>query len=75
MNTTHRNKINACKEKKVEYHLTCGRVTCFMDIATFELFRAACLLFYTSFPEDERPCEITDSDSDNAPSVQHSFIK
>ena len=44
-----------------------------MDTATFELFRAACRVFYTSFPEDQGTCEITDSDSNNASAVQHSY--
>ena len=58
---------------KVEYHLTGGGITGLMDTATFELFRAACRVFYTSFPEDQGTCEITDSDSNNASAVQHSY--
>ena len=57
VNRALRNKINACKEVKVEYELTGGGITGSMDIATFELFRAACRVSYTSFPEDQGYCE------------------
>ena len=37
VNRALRNKINACKEVKVEYELTGGGITRSMDTATFEL--------------------------------------
>ena len=73
INRTLRNKINARKEVKVEYHLNGGKITGNMDTATIELFRAACRVFYTSFPEDQGTCEITNSNSNNASAVQHSY--
>ena len=74
VNRALRNKINACKEVKVEYELTGGGITGSMDTATFELFRAACRVFYTSFPEDQGYCEINDSDDKNSiSSVQTTY--
>ena len=75
VNRALRNKINACKEVKVEYELTGGGITGSMDTATFELFRAACRVFYTSFPEDQGFCEINDTDDKDGVSIVQTTYK
>lgn len=74
INRALRNKINACREVMVQYEYTGGGVTGSMDTATFELFRAACRVYYTNFPFDQGFCEIDDSDDkDCASAVQHTY--
>ena len=75
VNRALRNKINAGKEVKVEYELTGGGITGSMDTATFEMFRAACRIFYTSFPEDKGFCEINDTDDKDGVSIVQTTYK
>ena len=75
VNGALRNKINACKEMKVKYELTGGGITGSMDTATFELFRAACRVFYTTLPEDQGFCKTNDSDDKDGVSIVQTTYK
>ena len=46
-----------------------------MDTATFELFRSACRVFYTSFPADQGNCEIIDCDDKHSASAVQTTYK
>ena len=60
-----RNKINACRQVRVDYNITGGGITGEMDTASFELFRAAYTTFYSRLPPEQGSCEINMSEDKN----------
>lgn len=70
-----RNKINACKQVKVDYSFTGGGIKGEMDTATFELFRTACTTFYSRLPPERGQCEIDMSEDKNRKAVVQQTYK